>query len=333
MTMQVLGLDIGGANLKAAHVSGRARTEPFPLWRAPGELPPRLARLLEGWPPFDHLAVTMTGEICDCFPTKREGVRTILDAVAAVARVPVRVWTTLDRFVSLAGARDEPLSAAAANWLALAHLAGRFKPSGAGLLLDCGSTTTDLVPLWRGRPVPRGRSDPERLRTGELVYSGARRTPVCALLGLRGAAEFFATTQDVYLVLNETAAAADDCDTADSRPATRPFAEARLARMMGADLETSTPAQRLALARRVANRQVAGIVRAMRRVVTAWGQRPTLLILSGSGEFLARRVVRAFDPEGHVRITSLAAQFSPEVSHAACAFAVAFLAAERGPGA
>ena len=33
----------------------------------------------------------------------------------------------------------------------------------------------------RGKVAARGRSDTERLQTGELVYAGVRRTPLCAL--------------------------------------------------------------------------------------------------------------------------------------------------------
>ena len=36
--------------------------------------------------------------------------------------MPVKIWTTTGRFVSLEEARRDPMPAAAANWLALAHL-------------------------------------------------------------------------------------------------------------------------------------------------------------------------------------------------------------------
>src|SRR5438552_12194660 len=95
------------------------------------------------------------------------------------------------------------MRAAAANWLALAAYAGRFAPTGTALLVDVGSTTTDLVPLLGGAPVPCGNTDAERLLHRELVYTGVRRTPLCALLGETGAAELFATTLDAYLLLEE----------------------------------------------------------------------------------------------------------------------------------
>src|SRR5262249_28582161 len=153
-----------------------------------------LRELLRGLPNADLLAVTMTGELCDCFATKREGVHAILEAVEQVAGSrPVWVWLNDGRLVRPAVARAEPLRAAAANWLALATFAGRLAPVGPALLIDVGSTTTDIVPLCDGRPVPRGRTDPERLGCGELLYTGVRRTPLCALLGATAAAELFAT--------------------------------------------------------------------------------------------------------------------------------------------
>src|SRR5207248_1124900 len=99
-----------------------------------------------------------------------------------------------------------------------------------------GSTTTDLIPLRGGRPVPVGRTDTERLQTGELVYVGVRRTPLCAVadaLPVHGrstalAAEIFATTRDVFLTLGDLSEDPDDRETADGRPATRPLARERL---------------------------------------------------------------------------------------------------------
>ena len=159
----VLGLDVGGANLKAAHTAGFTRHVPFSLWKNPGGLADALRTLLAGAPPRATLAVTMTGELCDCFESKREGVAAILDAVESVAEsTPVRVWTTDGVFLNPSAARNIPLKVASANWLALATFAGRFAPAGSALLIDVGTTTTDIIPLIDGRPVPEGRTDPER---------------------------------------------------------------------------------------------------------------------------------------------------------------------------
>lgn len=314
--------------MKAAHVDGSARTLPFALWRDPAGLAFVLSELLAGMPPADALAVTLTGELCDCFASKREGVAAILDAVQAVTPLPVQVWQSDGRFVSPAVARAAPLRTASANWLALATYAGRFCPTGPALLFDVGSTTSDLVPLQDGLPVPRGRTDPERLACSELVYTGIRRTPLCALLPPgRTAAELFATTLDVYLVLGQVPENGDDRDTADGRPATRAAAEARLARMICADADMLRADQIQALALTARACQVDLLRQAYRHV--AEGKRFQQVVLSGSGEFLAQAVLDGLSaPPPCMRLSE---RLGPALSEAACAHAVAVLAAETWP--
>jgi probable H4MPT-linked C1 transfer pathway protein len=327
----VLGLDIGGANLKAAHTDGRALSLPFALWKEPDRLPHALRKLSGMIPPADVWAVTMTGELCDCFESKRQGVHAILDAVAEVAGdTPVRVWRNDGIFVDLATARETALQVAAANWLALATFVGPYAGGCPGILLDIGSTTTDIIPLQNGKPVPQGRTDPERFRAKELIYTGVRRTPLCALLGSEGAAELFATTLDVYLVLGCLPEDPDDHNTADGRPATRAAAHARLARMVCADLETSTEEQREELADLVAVRQTRMLRDALRQNLERVGiaDGPAAVILAGEGEFLARRILA--DPARFwIKEIVLSTKLGMSVSQAACAYAVAMLAAKE----
>ena len=178
------------------------------------------------------------------------GVSAVLDAVSeGLPGKSIVVWGVDGEFHSVAEARRQPHLVAAANWLALASLAARLIAEVRGLLIDVGSTTTDLIPLDRGHVAARGRSDTERLQTGELVYAGVRRTPVCALateLPFRGittglAAEIFASTLDVYLTLGDIESNANDLSTADGRPATVAAARDRLARMVGADRDGFSP--------------------------------------------------------------------------------------------
>jgi probable H4MPT-linked C1 transfer pathway protein len=273
----------------------------------------------------------MTGELCDCFESKRRGVHAILAAVEeAAGGRHVRVWQNTGRFVEADAARRAPLQTASANWLALATLAGRFAPQGPALLIDIGSTTTDIVPLVDGVPAPRGRTDPERMRSSELVYTGVRRTPLCAVLGAAGAAELFATTLDVYLILGSIPEDPDDRNTADGRPATRAAAHARLARMLCADLETSTEEERRRLAEHVLLRQVTTLGWAFESVAKRLPGPPQTVLLAGEGESLAMTALqqqKGFPPCRGVRLSQA---LSPVVSQAACAYAVAVLAAERG---
>ena len=326
MSRSVLGLDIGGANLKAAHTNGAARSRPFALWKNPGGLTQALRNLIAEMPVADLLAVTMTGELCDCFESKRQGVNAILDTVeAAAVGKPVRVWRTDGRFMDLTDVRRNPLMAAAANWLALATFAGRYVPKGPALLIDIGSTTTDIVALQDGRPLPIGRTDPERLHSGELVYTGVRRTPLCAIMGSEGAAELFATTLDAYLLIGWIAEDPTDHNTADGRPATKAAAHARLARMLCADLETSTAEERENLANRILLKQVYTLLGAVEGLVRRRGEPPRTIIAAGEGEFVVLPLLKeqqAIPPCPVIRLET-------DISRAACAHAVAVLAAEE----
>jgi probable H4MPT-linked C1 transfer pathway protein len=274
----------------------------------------------------------MTGELCDCFQSKRNGVIAILDAVMAAARsMPVRIWRNDGRFVDVLTAKETPLQVASANWLAVATFATRFAPNGAALLIDIGSTTTDIVPLFDGLPIPQGRTDPERLRSSELVYTGVRRTPLCAIQhSYNHASELFATTLDAYLLLGLLPEGPRDTNTADGRPATRAAAEARLARMLCADIETSTSDERRRYAQSISQHQTTLLGSAFNEVAQRLPAMPQTFVLAGEGEFLTRLVLKDQESFSSSRILSLGEMLGAEISRAACAYAVAILAAEEG---
>lgn len=329
----MLGLDIGGANLKIADGRGDARSVAFALWREPRELCARLCKLLNEYPRDEDLAVTMTGELCDCFSTKADGVRHILAAIEnAAGDRAVIVYLTDGRFVPIAEALRTPLAAAASNWHALATFACRYVESGIGVLIDIGSTTTDIVPLTPNGPIANNLDDTSRLIAGEMVYSGVGRTPiyaVCASLTFHVkqcpvAAEFFATTADAYVTLNEIAENPADTNTADSRPKTKAFAQTRLARSICMDPAKFYLLDARAAAIAVREAQTEQLLTAVRKILARLPDLPETIVISGSGEFLARRLVRKIAP--HARVTSLAERLGAAVSRCAPAHAVAVLA-------
>lgn len=335
----VIGLDIGGANLKASDGISRTMELPFPMWKNPDGLAAALRSITSAFPDVpDTIAVTMTGELADCFRTKAEGVDRILGSVeAAFPGAEIRIWQTGAEFFSPDEAREFPILVAAANWHALATWAGRACPLGDSLLIDIGSTTTDMIPLSNGTPVTAGGTDPTRLLSGELVYTGVRRTPLCALapqIEFRGqrigvAAELFATTRDVHLWLGSIPESDDDCDTANGRPATREFARDRLVRMLCADSAEIDDRETADLARQWASIQRSQIREAVEQVLARQSGPPRLVLLSGEGEFIARQVLREIPALAGVETLSLASVLGPEHSVGACAYAVARLAAER----
>lgn len=334
--MSWLALDIGGANLKIADGLGYAASREFPLWQRSQDLAGELAQLIAGAPTATRLAVTMTGELADCYATKAEGVAAILEAVHTAAQnQETLVYLCNGKLVSPSEAAAASLLAAASNWHVLASYAARHCGDLSGLLIDIGSTTTDIIPLTAEGPQARGRTDPERLVTGELVYTGIERSPLCALvreLRWRGEAcavaqELFATTADAYVLLGEIAEDTNCTNTADGRPRTRPFSHARLARAICADLTMFAVDDALRAAEAVREAQVDLLATAARRVLGCMEGPPRTIVLSGHGEFLARRLLARMACEGNV--VSLGEEWDPLLSRCATAHALAVIARER----
>lgn len=338
--MTYLAFDVGGANVKFSDGAERTDSLPLALWKSPDQLPGLLRTIIASMPDCQAVAVTMTGELADCFPSKAAGVRQILTAVCeAAGGLPVYVYLVDGRLVSPELAGDDPMLAAASNWHVLARLAGRYAPMGTGLLLDIGSTTCDLIPLVAGRPAALGRTDTQRMLAGELVYTGVERSPVCAVapqVPYRGrrcgvAQELFATMRDVYLVLGEWPERPGDLQTADGRPATRTAAVARLARMICADETEFGESDAVEMAASVAEAQAELVRAALCRVVRRGGASEARfdfpIVLSGHGDFLARRVLSKFGHTGPV--ISLAERLAASVSRAAPAYALAVLLREE----
>lgn len=338
----IIALDIGGANLKASDGASFVRAKPFALWRHPEKLADELAALLADAGEFRSLAVTMTGELADCFRTKREGVAAILDAVAeafpSLAEAnEIRVFLTDGSFVEPEEAKTRWVETSASNWYATALFAARRFAEQSGVLIDIGSTTTDITAFLEEEPSAAGRTDSDRLISGELVYTGVVRSPICAVvqrLPLYGrlcgvAQELFATTRDAYLILDRLPEdkchiETGDVDTADGRPATKEFALERLARMVCADRESFDLGDAKQAAIAVLEAQVRQISAAIDRVVQRLGRKPELFVVCGQGEFLAREVLKHRGWTGS--IVSLADELSPEASTAGAAYAVAWLA-------
>jgi len=336
--MPLLALDVGGANLKAADGLGFALCHEFPLWRTPQGLSAALANLIAAAPAARRIVATMTGELADCYETKAHGVAAIVAALTTAAGGrDLRIYLTDGSFAAPEVALARPLAAAASNWHALARFAARFLPGGEGLLMDVGSTTCDIIPLVAGQPAATGKTDPERLAAGELLYTGVVRSPVCAVapnLPWRGqqcatAHELFATTLDAYLILGELPEDPRATSTADGRPATRDRARDRLARAICADRDMFSDEDARASAEAIRSAQAARIAIAARNVVSRMKIKPATVVIAGQGEFLGRHVMDRM--RLGAEIVSLAAMLGPDVSRCATAHALAALERDSAP--
>jgi probable H4MPT-linked C1 transfer pathway protein len=273
------GYDVGGAHLKVALAEGKrtiaVRQVACPLWRGLDRLDAAFAEVAPLVARADTHAATMTGELCELFPDRRSGVAAILDRLEAILLPAMRIWMGPHGFGDIEEAHADPLSAASTNFLASATLVSR-RMSGA-LLIDMGSTTTDIIPIVGGKPSARGMTDGERLATGELIYTGLTRTDVSfvtrsARFGghmQRLAAGHFANMADVRRVLGELPDGVDQHDTLDGHGKTINESVTRFARCFGRDAIDATADEWRAAAREIAERQTDDIRAAIDEVLAA----------------------------------------------------------------
>jgi len=200
--------------------------------------------------------------------------------------------------VTPADARKQPLTVAAANWVATAQAVAAHHPD--ALLIDVGTTTTDIVPIVGGAVAAIGRTDPERLVSGELVYTGAVRTPVEAMASYvplgdalaAMSAEGFAIAGDVHVWRGDLDPADYTYRAPDGRPATREFAGERLARVVCADRDMLDETAVTRLADALARAQVRTIHAAVQRVHERHPSIETAVV-TGLGAFIGTAAVRA----------------------------------------
>jgi probable H4MPT-linked C1 transfer pathway protein len=336
----VLGWDIGGAHLKVALLRDgtvvAVRQLPCPLWQGLDRLEHAMDEAVSGWPRGPAHALTMTAELCDLFADRASGVRAILAVLEPrLGDATVGVYGIDGAFLSPGEAMSMPERVASANWHATAQFAASRQRD--GLLIDIGSTTTDLVPLQDAKVAAQGKDDGERLALDELVYRGVVRTPVMALAShtlLEGQrvgvmAEHFATTADIYRVTGELPEHADLHPAADGRGKSLDESRARLARMVGRDRGSAPDATWDALARQLAEGIETTLAEAARRVLGAARiAQDTPIIGAGTGRFLVRKLARKLDRDYRGfddLITAVDARCAATAADCAPAVAVALL--------
>ena len=289
----MIGIDVGGANLKVVDSDG-VHIHYCPMWEdAP------LKTLLAGYRSSgeEDAAVVMSGELADCFESKMEGIGFIVDSVQEI--FPEAIFYGTDaRFHS------EPVPGlAAANWLASADLLRGYWPD--SVLVDMGSTTTDIIPLNDFSSL-LGLTDLARLQKGYLVYCGLLRTTVPALIrhvSLGGiptpvSSEYFACSGDVHLALGHITPAEYTCDPPDGKSRDIEGVYWRLARVVCADLSEIGIEGIMAIARTFWEAQRSLITGTVEEVIEKSGARK--IITAGVGSRLLAGALGGTDISGRL---------------------------------
>ncbi|OQK18353.1 H4MPT-linked C1 transfer pathway protein [Methyloprofundus sedimenti] len=342
----IVGWDIGGAHLKASWLSAEGQVmavyqEPCPLWQGLEKLEYALTNILARVPHQLTLhVITMSGELVDLFSNRAEGVAKIIDLTQQVLKQQtLLVYAGQLGFISAQQVTPEYIDKiASANWLASATYAARQQEQ--GLLVDIGSTTTDILLFHNKQLDVLGYTDFQRLSSGELVYTGIVRTAVMAVtqsvyfagkeVGVMS--EYFATMADVYRLTNELDERHDQSDTADGHAKTVQASTRRLARMVGCDVEDFPAAQWLQLAYAIREQQLCRIQSACEQQLLRTDHTINKRIIgAGVGRFLAREIASRLGIEYrdfNTLFLTTAQKTAMQIADCAPAVAVAYLAIE-----
>lgn len=309
MADEIIGWDIGGAHLKVAVLRPngaivKVLQYPCPLWQGLETLHEAFGQLLPQLPAAPRLhALTMTGELVDLFSGREQGVTAIAETAAQVlGESKLRIFAARQGFLKLGQLHAGCIDAiASANWYASASYAASKVPD--ALLIDIGSTTTDIILLENSAVQSVGMTDFQRLASEELVYTGIVRTPVMAVAqhGVFGGqrvglmAEYFATMADVYRLTGELDETHDQAPTADGAPKSVAASARRLARMIGCDFHAADLSQWIGFARSLRARQLQTIQHALERQLSRSGAPPVTCIGAGVGRFLIERLARQLE--------------------------------------
>jgi probable H4MPT-linked C1 transfer pathway protein len=268
-----------------------------------------------------------------------EGVNHILTTFLEIEpQITKRVISTNNKFISIEEALEDYLAVASANWVATAMYVGKLFSK--CLLVDTGSTTTDIIPISEGLPNTIGKTDIDRFLNGELLYTGALRATIPSIIlkvPFRGemcpiSFEKFALIADVHLLLDHITSAEYTCETADGRDKTKLEALARLARIIYADTNLLSEQEIHEMAAYIYERQLDQIRENMTQILITHENYnlTTPVVVTGLGsEFLAKKVAEQM---GFQEIVNLEHELGYEGSVAAPAAAIAILLAEEYGG-
>lgn len=258
-SQSIIGWDIGGAHLKAVLLDANGKQQhciqlPCPLWRGLNELETAIEavfNLMRMQPDETLHAVTMTGELVDLFANRHAGVYEIAKCAVNLLGKNTFFYAANsgpnNGFVQFEHVTENAAKIASTNWHASARLLIEYVPD--ALLIDIGSTTSDIIPIANREIALQDCSDASRMQHDTLVYTGVVRTPIMALgqkvtidhngaiIEMNVAAEFFATIADVYRLTGELPVENDMAETADGKGKSQQESARRLARMVGCDVE------------------------------------------------------------------------------------------------
>ena len=300
-----IGWDIGGAHLKVASIDqygavNFANQLATPLWKGFASLEDAMSTMQSQI--LDESVkhtITMTAELADIFKDRSSGVKELTRFLNGhFEEESYHLYAGKGGLIKSDQAELHIAGIASANWHATSSFIAQHVDE--GVLIDIGSTTTDIIPFSSGQLINTAYTDHERLRNNELVYTGIIRTPVMAIVNklfcdgqLQNiAAENFSTMADIYRLTGELNEQDDMMMAADSAGKTQRDSARRLLRMVGIDLYNENNIDSVIdMAEQVAASQLGKINESLSKILSRPEVKQTkCLVGAGAGRFLIRKL-------------------------------------------
>lgn len=335
--IKYLGLDFGGAHLKLVgldkdHKIIFAKCKRSPIWNGVKSLDNSIKEIRK-FKSVSKLGITMTAELCDNFNTRRQGVQKLIKYLRKVKQKKFFFTNSKNNFSESPSYKN----VASMNWLALALYVSKKVSS--SLVIDFGSTTTDLILINKNKIKNKFLTDFSRLNNSELIYTGCLRTPIFSIkdqLRINGKSlkiipESFTNLSDVYRVLNLIPKKVDLYPTCDARNKSLLNSRKRISRAFGFDYTKKNKSLINVICKKIMNIQLNKISSEMDKLLIKNNFNSKIpLVICGSGKkilneyFKKKFIIKDFSTlvKGEKKLRLAASYHAPAAS---CALLVSRL--------
>ena len=291
-----IGIDIGGANLKVVGLNRNKKiifVEQFkcPIWRGTDVLVDKF-KIFKNINPEALMGITMTGELCDNFLNREDGVKKIIGCTQKIKCLKYFFTNNKDRFKK----KPSHKQVASMNWLATAEFISKKITN--GLIVDFGSTTIDLILIKNKKCANIFFDDFNRINNSELIYTGCTRTPIFGITNqvilkkkiYNIIPEFFSNTADLYRAIKILPDDLDLYESADGKKKSRTNSLRRIARNFGLDYNRDNKSLILKLCKKLISIQLNNLHLIINKIFSKnnFFNKTTPIILCGIGKSIIK---------------------------------------------
>ena len=290
-----LGIDIGGAHIKIIGLDQfqnicLIKYRKCYLWKNPKKLKQEISFINSLSNNKNILCgVTMTAELCDIFPDRLTGAKTIINECKNIKFKTFLYSSSEKAFEKLQSRNLSNLISM--NW----HSIGRYlaKLVNNAIVIDFGSTTTDFICIKNGKIMNKAFNDFSRLLNGEIIYTGLIRTPIFAIKkNIRYKSkritiipEYFSNTSDIYRINKKIKKDFDIDDETDLSYKSVMGSYRRIARSFGMDYHSKDKLFIEKISKTIMNEQLNMILKNTKELLNKfYMKKKPLIILSGIGQ-------------------------------------------------